>query len=126
MLYQLYIPSSPATVSIGYEQAAYSVREGDNVTVCASVMSGVLSRSTSITSSVVPGTALGLGTGKSRSLHEMVFSDHCMRWCPVENLDKAEMIFLSRFVISFVTAMCNTLEPVCYLYAWKKVSNNKG
>lgn len=48
-------------MSIGYEQAAYSVREGDSVTVCASIMSGVLTRNISITSVVIPGTALGIG-----------------------------------------------------------------
>lgn len=48
-------------MSVGYEQAAYSVQEGEDVTVCVSVMSGVLTRNISITSVVIPGTALGIG-----------------------------------------------------------------
>ena len=59
---------SPATVTVGYEQAAYSVREGDSVTVCASIMSGVVSRNISVDTFVTSGSALGPGTGKLHAL----------------------------------------------------------
>jgi len=67
-----------------------------------------------------------------------VSQDHCMRWRRVILawdgvqwkiwIEQKWYFFpgLSSDLISFVTAMRNTLEPVCYLYAWKKVSNNNG
>ena len=53
-------------MSIGFEQAAYTVIEGDNVTVCATVMNGTLSRDILLTVDVlpVPGNASGLDSGE--------------------------------------------------------------
>ena len=51
-------------MSIGFEQAAYTVIEGDNVTVCATVMNGTLSRDILLTVDVLPGNASGLGSGE--------------------------------------------------------------
>lgn len=48
-------------MSIGFEQAAYTVVEGDNVTVCTTVMNGTLSRDIFLNVDVLPGTAFGLG-----------------------------------------------------------------
>ena len=51
-------------MSIGFEQAAYTVIEGGNVTVCATVMNGTLSMDIVLTVDVLPGNASGLGSGE--------------------------------------------------------------
>ena len=51
-------------MSIGFEQAAYTVIEGDNVTVCTTVMNGILSRDIFLNVDVLPETASGLGSGE--------------------------------------------------------------
>ena len=56
--------SYPTTVQVGFEQAVYTVNEGDNVTVCATIMNGRLSRMISVSVDVLPGTASGVGSGK--------------------------------------------------------------
>lgn len=51
-------------MSIGFEQAAYTVNEGDNVTVCATIMNGTVSRMIGVSVDVLPGSTSGLGGGK--------------------------------------------------------------
>ena len=62
------IRAAQTTVQIGFEQAAYTVIEGDNVTVCATVMNGTLSRIISVNVDVLPGTASGLGSGELKCM----------------------------------------------------------
>ena len=40
------------------------MNEGDNVTVCATIMNGILSRMISVSVAILPGSASGVGSGK--------------------------------------------------------------
>ena len=52
-----YIWVIPYLVLIGYEQTAYMVNEGDTLTVCANVMSGIPFGDVVVTVDVFPGSA---------------------------------------------------------------------
>ena len=58
-----YIWVIPYLVLIGYEQTAYMVNEGETVTVCASVMSGIPSSVVIVNVNVLPQSA-SAPTGK--------------------------------------------------------------
>ena len=68
----------PTTVQVGFEQAVYTVNEGDNVTVCATIMTGRLSRMISVSVDVLPGTASGVGSGKLNCMVYMYLLCECI------------------------------------------------
>ena len=81
-----YIWVIPYLVLIGYEQTAYMVNEGETVTVCASVMSGIPSSVVIVNVNVLPRSA-SAATGK--------------------------LISSSTFITHYITYLSSSLDEQC-------------